>query len=620
MRNPIARARALALCASLFLVAALPRAAAGQEPAADAAEASSESEQVQEAEGSALDGLAEDYEELEQLEQLEAQALQPAMVGDEGPWRPELLAPYQGVMASARRDAGLIHELRGLPEAAPRGAALCDMEAVRERLAAATLFGEPIPVDEPGVRAHLDFFDGRGKGLLARWLGRMGRYEPMIRQVLREEGLPEDLLYVAMIESGFSPTARSPAAATGVWQFIASTGREMGLKINRHVDERRDPIKATRAAARYLKWLYERYDSWPLALAAYNGGLGMIDREIDRHNSNDYWFIRRHEGMYQETRRYVPRIMAAAIIAKHRDVFGLASVEPAPAWDFDLVEVENPTRLTTLAEAVGVELEALRDLNPELRAAATPPTSGGRTYTLRIPAGTAKEFVARFDELDPDEQAHQLHRVAIGESVELIAAHYGVKPRVLRALNGLGKRARFSYGVGVIIPETMRGSWEPPKSKERPIVFIPEEAITPESMERRIYAVNPGDDLEILGRAFRLNPADIALWNALDPGAKLHDGMHLQLFFASGAAPETLALQPDERFHVVAMGSEAHQKLVRKRRAKRRGRRRYHRVRPGESIWLIARRYRTTVKRIKRLNPKLRRSNTLQPGDRIRVR
>ena len=573
----------------------------------------------EEAEGSAIE-KGEDFEEMEALSKLEERSLAPVILGEGDAWKPELLAPYTGVMASMRRDAGLIHELRGLPTEAPRGSDLCDITSVRERFDRTEVLGQRVRYDHPSVRAYLDFFDGRGKPTLARWIRRMRRYEPMILEVLREEGLPEDLIYVAMIESGFSTTARSPASAVGMWQFIETTGSEMGLRIDRHVDERRDPVKATRAAAKYLKRLHDRYDSWPLALAAYNGGPGLVDREIRRYNTNDYWVIVRQRGMYDETRRYVPKAITAALVSKNLDIFGLDGSPDEEAWDFDLVEVESPTRLSIIASAIGTSVGTLRDLNPELKVAATPPVDKGKTYALRIPPGKSKAFVAAFDKIKISEDGFDLHEVKIGEGLSLLAAHYGIKPRVLRAVNGLGRRERISYGKTLVIPKEGRGRWSPKSSKGKPIVFVPSLEFSFEDRTRYVYEINAGDSLEVLGMAFGVNPADIAIWNALDVGAKLRTGMYLQFYLPKDKQPDGLALQPADNYQLIAYGSKEYAAMMAKKKRSSRSSRRYHKVRPGESLWLIARRYKTTVSKLRKLNPKLRRSNTLQPGDKIRVR
>lgn len=616
------------LCA---LLAALSPGALSAQPGEDedpgsqgAEEAPDEEEDEEDEEDdlTASEQGAQDFEEMSSLQQMEAQSLAPIILGESTQWEPELLAPYQGIMAAMRRDAGLIHELHGLPERAASGSKLIDIKGVRERFDQTQVLGRVVRYEHPSVRAYLDFFDGRGKPTLASWVKRMHRYEPMIRQILREEGLPEDLIFVAMIESGFSPTARSPASAVGIWQFIETTGVGMGLRIDRHVDERRDPIKATRAACKYFKRLHARYDSWPLALAAYNGGPGLVDREIKRYNTNDYWELVRHGAMYDETRRYVPKALSAALVSKNLDIFGLSALRGHTAWDYDTVEVESPTRLSTIASAVGSSVDRLSELNPELKIMATPPVEKGETYALRIPRGSAARFVRTFDKIPMKRKGYEVHRVEVGESVEALAEHYGIKPRVLRAVNALGKRERIGYGEDLVIPAHGRGTWSPKRGKEKPTVFVPSLEFEDSARTQYVYEVNRGDSLDALARGWGLKAADIAIWNGLDARAKLRRGMHLQIFLPAGQQPLGLALRPARDFVVVAYGSPEYEKMMRAKRSSSRSRsgKRYHKVRSGESLWLVARRYKTTVKKLKRMNPKLRRKNTLQPGQKIRVR
>lgn len=618
----------LLLLVSMFALQLSTRPAFAQEQDdesdATSQEEEEESSDKEDGEEDLEEGPSEDYEELDKLKKLEEEALQVKMLDSEN-WNPELLAPYRGVMASVRYEAGVIHELHGLPTAAPRGAALCEHPAVKARFDRTLVLGKSVPTSEPEIRAYLDFFDGRGKPTLVRWLRRMGYYEEMILETLKEEGLPEDLIYVAMIESGFSPTAKSHASAVGVWQFIQTTGEAMGLRIDRYVDERRDPVKATRAAAMYLQKQYDRYNSWPLALAAYNGGPGLMNKEIDRHNSNDYWFIARQRGMYDETRRYVPKVLSVALMAKNPDIFGLEGVIKYKSWSYDVVEVENPTKLSTIAQAISSNVKELRDLNPELRRAATPPMSNKTPYMLRIPKGKSMAFIKAFDKVSKpsSEEDFFTHEVKFGESLTLLSKHYGIKKRILRSINGLDKNERMTPGDFIIIPGTKKEPAAETK-KDHEVVLVPAASFDyGDSKKHYIYTTVAGDKVEDIARAFGLNPADIAIWNAVDIGAKLREDMHLQLYLDADKEFESLAIHDASSYKVVAYGSDEFKKLSIAKRAARRKRssgRRYHKVRPGQSLWTIARRHRTTVKKLKRLNPKLRRSNTLQPGDKIRVK
>jgi membrane-bound lytic murein transglycosylase D len=337
----------------------------------------------------------------------------------------------------------------------------------------------PIILNEP-VQRFVRLFEERQSDRMALYLKRSGRYEGMIREKLRERGMPEDLLYLSMIESGFNPTARSKAQAVGLWQFIAETGRNYGLRIDSYVDERRDPEKSTDAALRYLGDLYDRFGSWNLAAAAYNSGenrVGRIMREetgAERGREEDFWRIRGR--LPRETRDYVPLIVAAALIGKEPQKYGLEHVErymPAPT---ETVAVPGGTDLEVVAKAVGASEDELRTLNPQLLRSMTPP--GTSAYGVRIPEGRLLQYAANFERMRGEYQARaearraeekrlaqaaakkaaakkaaaRTYKVRRGESLSVIAKRHGVSVASLQRANGLGKRTTIHAGQSLRIP------------------------------------------------------------------------------------------------------------------------------------------------------------------------
>jgi soluble lytic murein transglycosylase-like protein len=242
------------------------------------------------------------------------------------------------------------------------------------------------------VRAYLVYFSTERKQVISKYLARSTRYLPMIREVFQEYGLPEDLAYLAMIESGFNPYAYSHAHAGGMWQFIQGTGRRYGLAINNYVDERRDPVKATHAAAKYLLDLYKQFGSWYLAAASYNCGEGRVQREIDGSNHKNFWELSANQCLPTETKNYVPQMIAATIIAKNPEKFGFTKIAYLPPLQYDTVKVSEPTSLRAAAVACNVPPEEIQLLNPELRKGMTPPEQPH--YVLNIPKH-AKELFTR---------------------------------------------------------------------------------------------------------------------------------------------------------------------------------------------------------------------------------
>ena len=240
------------------------------------------------------------------------------------------------------------------------------------------------------VRHWIKYFLGRGRESFRRYTERSGRYAPILGEMLEKEGLPRDLVFLAMAESGFRNEAKSWAKAVGPWQFMSYTGRKYGLHIDWFVDERRDPLKATRAAAAYLRKLRSDFTSWELAFAAYNAGEGKMMKAQRRYGTEDFWKIRRGRYLKRETRNYVPKIMALAVIGKNLKSFGLEDISFRDPLDFDLVTIGGGQDLVTLAEAVGVDFKEIRRLNPEILRWFTPPWA--ETYELRLPPGMGKNF------------------------------------------------------------------------------------------------------------------------------------------------------------------------------------------------------------------------------------
>ncbi|HJZ56710.1 MAG TPA: lytic transglycosylase domain-containing protein, partial [Gemmataceae bacterium] len=263
--------------------------------------------------------------------------------------------------------------------------------------------GIPVPdypiVITASVENLIGVFTARDRERFGTWIARSGRYLGMIQRIFRERGLPEELAYTAMIESGFSPYAVSRVGAKGMWQFMEGTARRYGLVVNQWVDERLDPIKATVAAAQYLGDLYDMFGHWFLAQAAYNAGEARVARAIERSGTSDFWALTRTRHLPDETKLFVPQILAATVITREPTRFGF-DVAPEPALAYEEVQITRSLDLDTLARLADVPVERLRDLNPALVARITPPTGG---YALRLPVDTAGHFKAALEAAPPSE-------------------------------------------------------------------------------------------------------------------------------------------------------------------------------------------------------------------------
>lgn len=309
----------------------------------------------------------------------------------------------------------------------------------------------PIEVNER-VLAYVRFFQAPGvRKHFVKYLGRASKYVPVFRRVLREEGLPEDTVYLAMIESGFANLATSRAKAVGAWQFIPATGKRFGMKQDFWVDERRDPEKAARGAARYLKELYRQTGDWRLAWAGYNAGVGKIFKARAK-GQLDFWSMTRGKVLKAETKGYVPKLMAAAIIAKHHEAFGFSKEEiEAETWqDYDQVTIPHATPLSAIAEAAEAPEKALLELNPELRRTCTPP----RAYVMKLPKGREEVFARNWPGVSDavGKLAFAQHKVSRGESLRSIARSFKVDEVTITRMNGLRPARHIKPGTDLVIP------------------------------------------------------------------------------------------------------------------------------------------------------------------------
>lgn len=320
----------------------------------------------------------------------------------------------------------------------------------------------PVQFDLPvvpnfSVLRFVSLFRDEQPDRMALYLKRAGRYEGMIRAKLRESGLPEDLVYLSMIESGFNPNARSRASAVGLWQFMAGTAREYGLRVDTYVDERRHPERSTDAAIRYLEDLYAEFGAWNLAAAAYNSGAARVARIMreetgdERGVESDFWLIRGR--LPADTREYVPLIFAAAMVGKDPQKYGIDQVERWLPLPTDTLSAPGGTSLASIADEIDVSEEDLRSLNPHLVQAMTPP---GPSYPVVVPDGRASAYAnAGAGALAVDRETSAsaaVHRVQTGESLAEIARRHGVTVTALLRANGLGDEALLRAGQVLRLP------------------------------------------------------------------------------------------------------------------------------------------------------------------------
>lgn len=450
------------------------------------------------------------------------------------------------------------------------------------------------------VGEYVRYFNGPGRRLLAGWFAAAGRYRELIEAELERMGAPRDLLWIVAIESAFDPQARSSAGAAGLWQFMERTGRSRGLRIDELVDERLDPERATRAAAQYLMYQYERFGSWPLAFAAYNAGSGHVRAEIREHNVTDFDALVRHDAIYDNARDYAARAIAIALIDRNREHFGFDGVVEDSAVRWDELMVDDAIRLSLIAEAAGVSTDELMALNPHLVEHVTP--DGG--YRVRIPPGTFSRCVSRLDRLrERYGDEHELVELRFGESMEHFAARVGQPERVIRAINGYTGRETVPYGERLIVPTRGRRPSAGQAQVSEEVVIVPNQRFSYPERQHLLYRVNGPDRLEEIAAFFGVGIWELATWNELDPAAALWGGMWLQVFVDPARELGDAIVYRPEELRVLRQGSSEYRSWIEEReRTRRQSRTRTYEVQPGDTALGIALRFDIEVEDLIRWN------------------
>lgn len=396
------------------------------------------------------------------------------------------------------------------------------------QLAAAALAQEsndlPIQLNDE-VLSCIDLYQGPLREWFTSALARGGRYLPHIREVFASEGVPKDLAYVALVESAFKTSALSRAKAKGMWQFVADTGKRYGLSQDWWVDERSNPEKATRAAARYLKELHDQFGDWNLALAGYNWGEGRVERWVERTGAQDFWTLAEAASMPQETRNYVPMIHAAIVVAKAPEKYGF-DVTPEPALTYESVPVQGAVDLRVIAECAGTGLESVQLLNPELRRLATP---ANRTFDVKVPTGRGPGLRKCLDQLPPEKRVtFRTHTVVRGQTLASVARMYGTKVSDVASANAMdaSQAKRLAKGTELIIP-IPRASVPPPRRAAGASSSAMADLAT--GGVRIQYKVKPGDTLTAIAARYRTTVQELMSWNSLS-GPQLAAGNLLTVY------------------------------------------------------------------------------------------
>ena len=356
------------------------------------------------------------------------------------------------------------------------------------------------------VDQFINYFQTKGRKQFQIWLERHEKYKGLILPILAEHGMPEEFIYLAMIESGLNPKAYSKANASGMWQFISATGKQYGLLRDWYKDERRDPVKATHAACKYLKDLNTKFDNWYLALAAYNCGEGRVLRASKLHQTYDFWQM---HSLPRETRNYIPYFLSAAIIARTPEAYGFKIPKNVKPFEYETIVLKKSADIAVLARVAGLKPKILREYNPELRQSATPSEGD---YTLKLPKGIKKRFLTAWNAIPEEERfAPQfvVHRVKYGESLWTISKKYSVSIHDLAAVNKIRNRNKVKVGQKLNVP--LRGG----------TTWASRDNGGPSGHSKRIYKVKRGDTLGQIAENFKTRASKIRRWNNMKYGSHL---------------------------------------------------------------------------------------------------
>ncbi len=442
-----------------------------------------------------------------------------------------------------------------------------------------------IPIESnPRVDKLVAYYAGPARKMFGRWLERAGKHIPRIQMVFASEGLPLDLAYLAMIESGFNEKAYSWAHAAGPWQFIESTGRIYGLDNNWWLDERRDIEKSTRAAARFLKYLNQRFDGhWYLAVAAYNAGGGKVRKAIRKAGSRDFWTLARGKVLRAETKNYVPKLLAALTIVRDLEAYGFADLDFEHQPKYEVVTLPTTTDLEVVAELSGSGYAELKALNPELKRWCTPP--GVRDYQLRVPAGRGDIFRTAYADLPQKDRArYHRHKIAAGDNLRSLARKYRIRVDDIVSLNKIKNPRALQIGQDLILP--LREGFT-----QLPIDELADDYLR---SRRQLYTVRSGDSLWKISQRFGVTQKQLRIWNRLGWSNILRPGQ------------------------VLAVSKRGQKKVVRKKTARYKGpsKKMVYLVRRGDTLWGIGRQFDVATENIRLWND-LTRNHVLRPGQKL---
>lgn len=473
------------------------------------------------------------------------------------------------------------------------------------RLQESIVFDFPVVINKQ-VEMYLNLFQNKQRKQFARWLKRSGAYRSMAEQELEKNNLPKDLVYLAMIESGFNQMARSRANAVGLWQFMKGTGRQYHLRVDRYVDERRDALKSTKAAAAYLSDLYKEFGDWHLAVAAYNGGPGKIRGGLKRYKVDNFWELAGKRYLRLETKRYVPKLIATLLIAKEPEKYGFQNIQYQQPLEYDTLKVGPGMNLAAVAKISNSTTKQIKALNRELRYNKTPINIS--QYEVKIPQNSAVLAKANLNRLHSIvTTGYKTHKIKSGDTLTKICKRYGVNKTTLLKVNNLHSN-RLARGKNLRIPYSTITYQLLPKGSTSAMAAYKDSLI--------LHRIKKGDTISKIAKRYKVPQKMIVAWNGLKSVHSIRAGQQLALYIKQDNL-NTGKKRAKISGKNIAQVIRADKKKIDVRNSSSPSFQ-YYSVRNGDTLWTISRKFRITTADIKKWN-RLK-SDLIHPGAKLKLK
>jgi peptidoglycan lytic transglycosylase D len=477
-----------------------------------------------------------------------------------------------------------------------------------------TTYDFPIVINKQ-VEAYIDIFQNRQHKTFQKWLARSGKYIPMFQKELRDAGLPEDLAYLAMIESGFNQRAYSRAKAVGLWQFMKGTGKEYNLRIDKYVDERRHAEKSTKAAVAFLSDLYAKFGDWHLAVAGYNAGGGKIGRGLKRYKTDNFWSLAQHRYLKLETKRYVPKLIAAILISKDPEQYGFTNINYEVPVEYETLRVGPGLSLDAVALICNTSSKKIKQLNQELKTGRTPLNKSH--YDVQIPLGSGELAQANLPRLNSVvSTGYKTHVIRKGDSLSRICKRYNINKTTLLKINSL-RSNKLIVGNHLRIPYST--------TRYRLLASGPAGNIA--SNDLILHTIKPGETISRIADSYNVPAHLIVSWNGLKSIHKIRAGQQLALYIEDAGDSVAAVKKPKKTARVAAVASGTNSSMIILAEQKKnalstdtpeKSKISWYQVRQGDSLWAIARKFNLSTKQLKSWN-KLK-SNRIHPGIKLKIK